>query len=917
MKKRLTAFLTLLLLLFGGANAQRDSINAYLLTCQPGKAIYELYGHSAIWIEDIASGSDLVFNYGLFDFNTPHFIWRFSLGQTDYILGVTRLDHFLHEYHDRGSKVFAQRLNLTQHESRRLYELLIDNSRKENRVYRYNFLFNNCATMAIDKVEQSINGIVQYDSPRDGLTFSDLLTEHTVISPWSEFAVDLVIGSSADSAMGYREEAFAPLYLHQLVESATITDTAGVTRPLALESREIARPDHEVEFGTPLLTPLQLMCTLFSVLLLLTLLGWYKSRTFWLIDAILFGVQGVAGIVIALLFFFSEHPAVDTNWLVICLNPLPLLFMPFAIRKVRQKRVSLFYIAELVVCLTFLILSNVIPQTIGLSILAIIAMFALRALSTLLFTLCHGTICKSKSSCRGGKAISMLLLATMLSTPMMAAGEVRPKLVVGIVIDQLNSDNLRTMLPLMGTDGLKRLWTDGYNRDNATFDYDGTDIASGVASVHTGASPFQHGIVAARWMNRKTLMAASPLDDSAYSGINTIQHTSPQRLLSTNLADEIKLESSGRSQVCAIAAEREASVLSAGHEADVCIWISPDNGKWCSSQYYGSLPVWVENLNDSLVNNWEWRPSLSVDNYLQFTGYHTGRPFSHSIRRGERKEFMTSPASNEQVLTAALAALEGMRLGRDDTPDLLALTFYAGNYGHQTNSIRSMEQQDIYLRLDKDIARLIRETDSIVGAENVLYFVTSTGYSDYSAPDLGNTRIPTGTVNMERATALLNLYLSAKYGSDKYIETYYQNQIYLNHRLIEDKGIAMHEIMENSVDLLVQLSGIKSIILLRDLMATIPDIDSARKRNGYNNSFTGDIIIDAIPGWGITDDNEGRTDYRRPTPQPFPMIIYGNKVRAEINHEPISVSRLIPTICSIIGCNAPNASYSNPLTGLK
>ena len=278
---------------------------------------------------------------------------------------------------------------------------------------------------------------------------------------------------------------------------------------------------------------------------------------------------------------------------------------------------------------------------------------------------------------------------------------------------------------------------------------------------------------------------------------------------------------------------------------------------------------------------------------------------------------LTSPFSNDWVNAAAIAALDGMNLGRDDTPDLLSLTYYAGNFRHGNNSISSIELQDIYLRLDYNIAGLIKEINDRIGIENVLFFITSTGYADYSAPDLASTRIPTGTVNMERAVALLNLYLSAKYGSEQYIETYFHNQIYLNHRLIEDKGLAMHEILDNSVDLLVQMSGVRNVILLRDLMSTIPDQDAARRRNAYNNSYTGDIIIEAIPGWGITDVNEDITEYRRPTPQPFPMILYGNGIRGEINHEPISVSVLIPTVCNILRCNAPNASYSNPLIGLK
>ena len=179
MYRKLFSILAILSFLFPGVKAQNDSINAYLLTCEPGKAIYELYGHTAIWIEDVTNGTDAVFNYGLFDFNTPHFVWRFTLGKTDYILGASRLSSFLREYSERGSEVYAQLLNLTQDESKRLYSLLIENSRPENRVYRYNFLYNNCATMAIDKIEQCIAGTVSYSTPQTPLTFRDILTEHT------------------------------------------------------------------------------------------------------------------------------------------------------------------------------------------------------------------------------------------------------------------------------------------------------------------------------------------------------------------------------------------------------------------------------------------------------------------------------------------------------------------------------------------------------------------------------------------------------------------------------------------------------------------------------------------------------------------------------------------------------------------
>lgn len=917
MIRKLFSILTTLMLLVPGAKAQNDSINAYLLTCQPGKAIYELYGHTAIWIEDVTNGTDIVFNYGLFDFSTPHFVWRFSLGKTDYILGATRLRSFLKEYNERGSQVFAQQLNFTQDEAKKLYALLIDNSRVENRVYRYNFLFNNCATMALDKIEESINGTVSYDFHDSGLTFRDILTEHTKVRPWSEFAVDIVIGAEADHPVGYRQESFAPLYLKEMAANAVITDTAGAQRPLVLPYTTLANPDHSVDFGKPAFTPIQVMWIVFMLVLLFTLIGWYKSKPYWLVDAILFGIQGIAGIVIALLYFFSEHPTTGSNWLVICLNPLPLLFIPFIIYKSRRGKVSAFMICEFAVCTAFLLMSPAIPQHIETAVMILIGTLALRAFSTSVFQM--STILRKKNGniTHGGRIPLLMIAALSLSASLQAKPEKSPKLVVGIVIDQLDEECLEKLLPILGTDGMKRLWTDGYNRTNATFDYDDMDRSSAVASIHTGASPFQHGIVADRWMNPKTLLPSSPVDDSNYKGINTIEMSSPGKLLATNLADEIKLGYASRSKVCSIAIERDAAILAGGHDPDVVLWMNGNDARWSSSDYYGKLPEWVSTRNDSVVRYTTWRPALETSSYIPVSDHERLRPFFYLMLKNDVWDWRTTPFANDRVTEMALAAIDEMELGDDDNTDLLALTYYAGNFRHTPNSIWSLEQQDIYVRLDQTIAELVNTIKSKIGLDNVLFFLTSTGYLENSTPELGGTRIPTGQVSMERATALLNLYLSAKYGSGNWVKSFFRNHIYLNHDLIEEKGFSLHEMLESSVDLLVQVTGIKSVLVLRDLMSTVPDIEAVRKRNGLNASWSGDIIIDAIPGWGISDEKDGTVLYRKPVAKPVPMILYGNGIRAEVNHEPISVSVLAPTISLITRIDPPNASSAVPLKNLK
>ena len=916
MKKKLTAILATLILLFPKAEAQNDTINAYLLTCEPGKAIYELFGHTAIWIEDVSKGNDIVFNYGLFNFNTPHFVWRFTLGKTDYLLGATRLRPFLREYQERGSEVYAQTLNLTNDESARLYSLLVENSRPQNCVYRYNFLFNNCATMAMDKIEESVTGTVTYATPDTALTFRDILTEHTGIRPWSEFAIDLIIGADGDNPTGYRQEAFAPRYLMSLADNAVITDTAGARRPLVRETVRLVNPDHGVDFGHPLFSPMQVMWIVLLLVVMFTLIGWYRYKPFWLVDALLFGIQGVGGIIIALMYFFSEHPTLDTNWLVICLNPLPLLFLPFTVYRIRHKKFSTLIFCEFVICTAFLICSPAIPQKIEPSVLLLIASFAFRAFSTILFQI-HSNYRYACCNRTGAAKTAVILLALSLTAQLQAKPEKTPKLVVGIVIDQLDEDCLQKMMPVMDNNGLKRLWTDGYNRTDATYDYDDTDRASAVASVYTGASPFQHGIVAERWMNPATLLPSSPVDDSNHKGINTIEMSSPRHLLATNLADEMKLGSGGRSKICSIAIERDAAILAAGHDPDLVIWMNGSDARWSSSDYYGALPEWVNSRNDETWKNISWTPALSTGSYVQISEHERFRPFSYTLHKDDIWDYHTTPFANDRVTEMALAAVQGMALGNDDTPDLLALTYYAGNYRHTPNTIWSLEQQDIYVRLDRTIADLVSTISSTIGLDNVLFFVTSTGYVETAAPQLGGTRIPTGKVSMERVTALLNLYLSAKYGSGNYIQTFYRNHFYLNHKLIEDKGLTLHEVLASSVDLLIQVSGIKSVLLMRDFMSTVPDLEAIRKRNGQNTAYSGDIIIETIPGWGISDERDGTELFRKPVARPVPMILYGNGIRAEVNHEPISISVLAPTVADIVRCDAPNASTGQALRNLK
>lgn len=926
MKNRILTLFMILAMAFHGVSAGQDSLRISLVTCEPGNVIYELFGHTAIRIQDLEKGSDIVFNYGLFDFNTPHFIWRFSLGQTDYLLGATYFDNFKREYIERGSVIWGQELNLTQDELVTLKNLLYDNALPENRVYRYNFIYNNCATMPLGKITESVSGAITYTSrPAADMTIRELMHECDSVSPWSKFIIDLAIGAEADGEKKYLGESFSPLRLKELVANAVITDLDGSTRPLAKPAEQLIFPDHHVEFPDPLLTPHEVLCMVFLVTLLISLIGVLFKRSLYLFDIILFGFQGIAGAVIAFLFFFSEHPTTGSNWIIAVLNPIPLVCLPFMVHNIRRRKPDFFLPLEFLANMAFIILYPVIPQAIEPGFLFLPAAFAVRGLFASLrqYRSRHPRTPRA-SNHRVWYSWAIAILSMISGTQVCHAQNSRqpeeqplPRLVVGITIDQLDRTFLERLMPCMGDDGFRLLWTEGYNHTNAAFDFDGADRASAIASLQTGSSPFQNGIVGERWLERKTLNAASAVDDSNHEGVNTIERSSPRKLMATNIADMMKLQSNGKSKICSIAIERDAAILAAGHEGDMAIWLSKNDGQWCTSDYYGSLPEWINSINRGEWTTRVWDPVYPTGAYIQASAERF-KPFSHVFRKYNLQENMwdilTSPFANDRVTSTAITAVSGMNLGGDDIPDLLNITLYAGNFMRQPSSIYSLEQQDIYLRLDQNIADLVRKITDKVGAGNVIFYLTSTGYLNQEIPDLSKTRIPNGTLSMERSAALLNLYLSATLPAGQYVESIFGNQIYLNRDLIEKNSLSMSTVLEHCKDLIVQISGVKDVFAMRDLISSIPDSETAKFRNSLNTSVSGDLIIDPLPGWTISDEKHDINIRSRSIQNSFPIIIYGKGVRAEICHDPISASFLAPTICHITRSATPNACSTRPLT---
>jgi len=299
-----------------------------LLTASPGEEVYAQYGHTGIRVCDSVNNFDVVFNYGLFDFNSPNFIFRFVKGETDYMVGACSFMDFLLEYQVDNRGVTEQVLNLGPKEKEAVWEALIKNIQPENRTYRYNFFFNNCATKPRDIIVNAIGGKVDYRWNGKYKSLRDEVHYFTGKFPWTTFGIDFALGAEADDSASLKSQQFAPDLLMESFARAVILSDSAQTRPLVLKTLHPATIDEsliEKEPWTP--GPELVLWIIFLIIAVLTFLEFRNGKNYHILNALLYMVAGLLGFIIAFLVLFSEHPTTDINYLLFWLHPLHLIYV--------------------------------------------------------------------------------------------------------------------------------------------------------------------------------------------------------------------------------------------------------------------------------------------------------------------------------------------------------------------------------------------------------------------------------------------------------------------------------------------------------------------------------------------------------------------------------------------------------------
>lgn len=368
------------------ANETTDSIRFSLITCARGEEIYSLFGHTAIRYENRAENIDVVFNYGIFSFDVPDFVWRFVKGETDYKLAVSDYQEFIWGYINEDRELWGQTIDLKPEEKLKLLDILLTNCLPENRVYRYNFFFDNCATRPRDRIEESINGKVNYQGTDHRQSLRRIVHESAADYPWDRFGMDFCLGLDADRPATCREEMFAPFYLMEAFATAAIEDPDGNTRPLVSETETLYRAEEEKTGKSCLFTPMRTFLLLFILVAAATIYGIKKKKSLWGIDLALFAAAGLAGCILTLLNFFSEHPAVSPNLLIIAFHPFHLIFLPFFLRKEMKGERSRYHLINTIVLTIFILLWPIIPQYINPAVLPMVLSLLVRSGSNLILT---------------------------------------------------------------------------------------------------------------------------------------------------------------------------------------------------------------------------------------------------------------------------------------------------------------------------------------------------------------------------------------------------------------------------------------------------------------------------------------------------------------------------------------------------
>ncbi len=530
---------------------------------------------------------------------------------------------------------------------------------------------------------------------------------------------------------------------------------------------------------------------------------------------------------------------------------------------------------------------------------------------------------------------SMLLLISFSVTAQLN----KPKLVVGLVIDQMRWDYLYHFQNLYGATGFKRLLKEGFSCDNTMIPYVPTYTAVGHTCIYTGSVPAIAGIVGNNWFERSINRTVYCTDDSTVTtvGSNSVSgRMSPANLWATTITDELHLSNNFKSKVIGIALKDRGAILPAGHSANAAYWFDGAVGKWITSSYYmKSLPNWVDQFNAkdlaSVYMRKDWNTLLPIAKYdlstaddkeyeTKITG-ETGVTFPHKLSAiGAQKfeAFKYTPFANTYTFDFAKAAIENEALGKKSVTDFLTVSISSTDYIGHSFGPNSIETEDTYLRLDKDIADFLTYLDKKLGVGNYLLFLTADHGVAHIPAFLQEHNIPGGTFENRDIEKEINQTVETVLGIKKVVLSVQNYQVYLNLPAIEKEGKNLDVVQKLVIKTLKQRSFILEAFALEDIAITaLPQPQKDMMINGYNPKRSGDIQFTFKPGYfdDFAGTKKGTTHgLWNPYDAHIPLVWYGWKIKpGKLNRE-VYMTDIAPTLAAMLQIQMPSGSVGKVIT---
>lgn len=532
--------------------------------------------------------------------------------------------------------------------------------------------------------------------------------------------------------------------------------------------------------------------------------------------------------------------------------------------------------------------------------------------------------------------IGLFAIVSMTSGQAQDSRGKKPKLVVGIVVDQMRQEYFYKFEDRYVEGGLKRLMYDGFMMKNGHYNYVPTYTGPGHASVYTGTTPATHGIIGNDWYVRelgKTIYCAGDSTVSAVGGSENTGKVSPRNMLTTTITDELRFASNKRSKTVGVALKDRGAALPAGHLGDA-YWYDPQTGEFMTSTYYADdLPQWVKDLNQRklaqkyLSQTWEtlfpiesYHQSIDDDNEFEviFKGKDSPTfPYDLSTlmkENGELGMISSTPYGNNLTLDMAYAALEGEQLGKRGETDFLAVSFSAPDYiGHRFGPT-SIELEDNYLRLDMELAKFFDYLDKEYGKGEYLVFLTA----DHGVADVVNymksENVPSGSLNTKAMMTGLKTFINETYGEGDWILHHSNEQIFLNRELAADKDLDLAQMQHAIADFLLQFDGIKEIYTATDMKRNEYNFGrKGRLQMGFNHKSSGDILLIMEPGW-LANAGRGTTHgsaYKYDTN--VPIVFYGWGIKAGQSANYATITDIAPTLAMLLKTRIPNGATGEPI----